>query len=107
MTNSHTEAVKSKKAKSTNLWLHAECMARLSKELRREDFETNQRINLKKCTSKKQSCIWCEKKITQSIQIEFNNKNDAITSKKSLWIHRKCAKEMGRSLHWRNRNLPN
>ena len=107
MTNSHTEAVKSKKAKSTNLWLHAECMARLSKELRREDFETNQRINLKKCTSKKQSCIWCEKKITQSIQIEFNNKNDAITSKKSLWIHRKCAKEMERSLHWRNRNLPN
>jgi hypothetical protein len=107
VTNSHTDAVKSKKMKSTNLWFHTECMAKLGKELRHEDFEMNQRINLKKCTSKNQWCIWCEKKITNSIQVELNNKNDAITTKKSLWLCRKCAKDMGRSLHWRNRNLPN
>tara|TARA_A200000159_G_C7275119_1_gene319045 strand:+ start:478 stop:921 length:444 start_codon:yes stop_codon:yes gene_type:complete len=107
VTNAHLEQTKAKKTPSTNLWVHHECMAKFSKELRKEEHEENQRINLKKCTSKKQWCIHCGKKITNSIQIEMNNKNDAITTRKSLWLHKKCAKELGRQLHWKKRNLPN
>ena len=107
ITNAHLKETKAKKMKSTNLWVHHECMAKFSKELRIEKHEENQRINFKKNTSKKQWCIYCGKKITKAIHIEMNNRNDAITTKKTLWMCRKCGPKLGIDLHWKRRNLPN
>jgi hypothetical protein len=107
ITNSHLSQTKEKKMKSSNLWIHNACRAKLGYELRNENFEQNRRVNLKKCVSGNKWCVWCEKKITKSIQIELNNRNDAITSKKTIWLHRRCAKEMGIGFHWKRRNLPN
>ena len=106
ITNSHMPETKDKKMKASNLWIHGVCRPWLGGELRNEKHEDNRRINLKKCTSTKQWCVCCGCKITKSIQIEFNNSSDANTTKKTIWMHKKCAKKLGQGFHWKIRNLP-
>jgi hypothetical protein len=90
--------------KKQYLWVKAGCAPRLALYLMNQ--LENDRIHQMKNPTKGIGCIYCSRAVTKGqIHIRLSNTSDLIRTKKTIWVHKKCAAKLGKEIKT-NLNYP-